>query len=191
MRKFIITLVCFLLCIPMFVACNKGSDSSSSSISNDEFSSVEDSSIEDVSTSMEDSSIEDGSTSMEDSSISTEDSSLDDSNESSEEDSSTELPNNMRAIYYVGINSQTGETIDIPNELRFVNGMYPESFELGASVSIDTLISTVIGTLEYEFLGYFRDANGTTAFTGITPQDEDDVTVYARFNIIRHTPIIT
>ena len=179
MRKFIITLVCFLLCIPMFVACNKGSDSSSSFISNDEFGSVEDSSIEDVSTS------------MEDSSISTEDSSLDDSNESSEEDSSTELPNNMRAIYYVGINSETGETIDIPNELRFVNGNYPESFELGASVSIDTLISTVIGTLEYEFLGYFRDANGTTAFTGITPQDADDVTVYARFNIIRHTPIIT
>ena len=179
MRKFIITLVCFLFCIPMFVACNKGSDSSSSSISNDEFSSVEDSSIEDVSTS------------MEDSSISMEDSFLDDSNESSEEDSSTELPNNMRAIYYVGINSQTGETIDIPNGLRFVNGNYPESFELGASVSIDTLISTVIGTLEYEFLGYFRDANGTTAFTGITPQDADDVTVYARFNIIRHTPIIT
>ncbi len=87
-----------------------------------------------------------------------------------------------RSITYYAVIG--GEKTGIPQVMYDADkSKYPASF----TVSVGATIGDLISNDEYAFEGWFKDENCTTPFTGISADEENDVTVYAK---VAHNPVV-
>ena len=108
--------------------------------------------------------------------------------DSGDSQSSSEMQAEQYEIFYQGVNSYDLSALEIPTAMMPSSRAYPDKYTIGERVLIDDLQYLITPSKEYEFLGYFSDAECTVAFTGVDEETTGNVTVYALIRVSHNTP---